>query len=106
MSDEELKKEIESIAGQLVEKYHAQKVILFGSAARGGFGPDSDLDFLIIKQDVPANRRERMREVRRLIEKRVPADYFVYTREELENRLRLGDPFLKAVIADGRVLYG
>ena len=106
MSDEELKKEIESIAGQLVQKYHAQKVILFGSAAGSGYGPDSDLDFLVIKQDVPVNSRERMREVRKLIESHLPVDYLIYKEEELENRLRMGDPFLKGIFTEGKVLYG
>ena len=106
MSDADLKKEIDSITLQLVNKYRAQKVVLFGSAARGQFGPDSDLDFLIVKQDVPQNRRERMRQVRRLVETRLPADYLVYRKEELENRLKLGDPFLKRVFAEGQVLYG
>jgi predicted nucleotidyltransferase len=106
MSKDELKKEIDSIVGQLVNIYHAQKVILFGSAANGSFGADSDLDFLVIKQDVPANGRERIRELRRLIEKHVPADFLVYNKEELELRLRLGDPFLKSVLAEGQVLYG
>ncbi len=106
MSDEDLKKEIDSITLQLVDKYRAQKVVLFGSAARGHFGPDSDLDFLIVKQDVPENRRERMRQVRRLVETRLPVDYLIYRKEELENRLSLGDPFIKGVFAEGKVLYG
>jgi predicted nucleotidyltransferase len=44
-----LQSEIESITAQLVEKYKPEKIILFGSAARGDATPDSDADFLIIK---------------------------------------------------------
>lgn len=106
MSSEDLKKEIDSIAGQLVAKYHAQKIILFGSAARGNYGPDSDLDFLVVKDDVPLLGRERMREVRKMIESHLPVDYLIFKNEELENRLRMGDPFLKGIFTEGKVLYG
>jgi predicted nucleotidyltransferase len=106
MSDADLKKEIDSITRQLVDKYQAQKVVLYGSAARGQFGPDSDLDFLIVKQDVPQNRRERMRQVRRLVDKHVATDFLVYTPEELERRVKLGDPFIKSVLNEGKTLHG
>ena len=42
-----IQNEIESITSQLIEKYKPEKVILFGSAARGDTNPDSDADFLI-----------------------------------------------------------
>jgi predicted nucleotidyltransferase len=34
-----------------VEAVHPQRVILFGSAARGTMGPDSDLDVLVVMPD-------------------------------------------------------
>ena len=46
-------KEIQSITKQLIEKYGPEKIILFGSAARGETRPDSDADFLIIKKQTP-----------------------------------------------------
>lgn len=46
-------KEIEHITTQIVEKYKPEKVILFGSAARGEAGYDSDADFLVIKKIHP-----------------------------------------------------
>ncbi len=45
--------EINSIVRQLVDKYRPIKVLLFGSAARGDFDRVNDLDFLIIKDDLP-----------------------------------------------------
>ena len=102
----DLQKEIESITRQIVEKYKPQKVFLFGSAAWGKFTPDSDLDFLVIKKDTPYLGRDRMRELRGLIDKHCAADFLVYRPEEFEKWLNLGDPFLKAVVKDGKVLYG
>ena len=98
--------EIESITAQLIVKYKPEKIILFGSAARGNATPDSDLDFLIIKNDTPYRGRDRMIEVSRLIDRNLPADFLIYRPEEFKKRLAMGDPFLEMVVAEGKVLYG
>lgn len=101
-----LQSEIESITTQLIEKYKPEKIILFGSAARGDATSDSDADFLIIKKDTPYKGRDRIIEVSRLIDRNIPADFLVYRPEEFDKRLSLGDPFLEMIIAEGKVLYG
>jgi uncharacterized protein len=99
-------KEIQSITKQLIQKYGPEKIILFGSAARGDSDQISDLDFLIIKRDVPLYGIDRMRELDELIDRNVAADMLVYRPDEFEERIRLGDPFIKTIIREGRVLYG
>ena len=99
-------KEIEGIAEQIIEKYHPDKIILFGSAARGELRRDSDADFLIIKKDTPFYGADRIRELSRLIKRNIPVDLLVYRPEEFETRLKMGDPFLKAILKEGKVLYG
>ena len=66
----DVEKEIKDITDQIVAKYDPEKIILFGSAARGNFTPDSDLDLLIIKKNTPLYGIDRMRELRRMIKKR------------------------------------
>ena len=45
---------IEEITHRLVEYYHPERIYLFGSAARGDGGADSDLDFcVVIPDDAP-----------------------------------------------------
>jgi predicted nucleotidyltransferase len=102
----DFEKEIQSITTQLIEKYGPEKIILFGSAARGEYDQANDLDFLIIKQDVPFYGIDRMRELDELIDRNVAADMLVYRPDEFEDRVRLGDPFIKAILREGRVLYG
>ena len=101
-----LQHEIESITAQLVEKYKPEKIILFGSAARGEVTPDSDVDLLIIKSDTPHYGADRIMEVSSLIQRDVPVDFLVYRPDEFERRLRLGDPFIELIVKEGKVLYG
>ena len=100
------KKEIESITAQIIEKYKPDKIILFGSATRGEITIDSDADFLIIKKHTPHYGADRIRELNRLIDRNIAVDFLVYRPDEFEKRLSMGDPFLKAIIKEGRVLYG
>ncbi len=102
----ESEQKAKAIAEQIVQKYHPQKIILFGSAAKNVMTEDSDFDFLIIKADAAHYGIDRMREVRRLVKKDVAADFLVYTPEEFDDLLRLGDPFLKGILREGKVLYG
>jgi uncharacterized protein len=105
MNSSLVQNEIESIKNQLIEKYKPEKIILFGSAA---WGEDeiNDIDLLIIKSDTPYYGIERMREIDRLIKRNVAADMLVYRPEEIKERLELGDPFIKKIFKEGKVLYG
>jgi predicted nucleotidyltransferase len=105
MTQTQLNIEIDSITRQLIEKYKAEKIILFGSAAEDRFTPDSDIDFFIIKRN-EKGFHERLVDVYRLIKKNVAADFIVYTPQELEERIALGDPFIKSILTEGKVLYG
>jgi len=102
----EIKTEIEAISGQIVDKYRPMKIILFGSAGRGDYGQVNDLDFLVIKEDVPLEGIDRMRELDRLIERNMAVDMLVYRPDEIDERIRLGDPFIKTILREGRVIYG
>ena len=106
MTKATLDKEIKSITDQIVKKYKAQKVILFGSAARGEFDPEkSDLDFFVVKDDRRKKFR-RMQTLYRLVKKNLPADFIVYTPKEVAERSKLGDPFILSILREGKILYG
>jgi len=98
--------EIDSIKNQLVEKYKPEKIILFGSAAWGEGGEVEDLDFFIIKKDIPYYGGDRLEELYRMLDTHVAVDYIVYKPEEVKERLALGDPFIKKIINEGTILYG
>ncbi|GAH16447.1 unnamed protein product [marine sediment metagenome] len=106
MKPKEIIAEIKNITDQIIHKYNPQKIILFGSAGRGEYDKVNDLDFLIIKDDVPIHGIARMRELDNLIERNIAADLLVYRSEEFEDRVKLRDPFIITILKEGQTLYG
>lgn len=98
--------EIKRIVEQLVKKYKPEKIILFGSAAQGNLENVNDLDFLIIKENVPFYGIDRIAELDEIIDRDMAIDILVFQPKEVEERLKLGDPFLKLIMKEGKVLYG
>ena len=106
MEPQEITSEIQNIIDQIIQKYKPLKIILFGSAGRREYDKVNDLDFLIIKKDVPEYGLARMRELDELIDRNIATDMLVYRPDEFEERVKLGDPFIKSILREGRVLYG
>jgi predicted nucleotidyltransferase len=106
MTKTEIVREIDNIKNQLIEKYRPEKIILFGSAAWGSGDEVNDLDFFIVKKDIPYYGSDRITELYRLMDTHTAVDYIVYKPEEVEKWLSLGDPFLKNIFAEGKLLYG
>lgn len=104
----DIQTETKLVVTKIVDSYKPEKVILFGSLARGEIRNDSDIDLLIIKRS-DKKRPFRVKDVfavLRGIERNYPLDAIVYTPEEIEKRVYLGDYFINRVLAEGKVLYG
>lgn len=100
---------IHHIAEKIRDNYHPEKIILFGSYAYGKPTEDSDIDIVVIKKEAEnSSSIDRSVEVRKILAEEnrlVPITPIVYTPEEIENRLSIGDDFVAEVLARGRVLY-
>lgn len=105
ISKEQFDKEIQNVVEQLIRLYKPEKVILFGSLAEGQIHQGTDIDLFIIKSDVPELGVDRIRELDALIKYKLATDFIVYRPEELDQRLKLGDPFVKNILQEGKVLY-
>ena len=105
ISKNQFDKEIQNIVQQLIDFYKPEKIILFGSLAKGRIEHGTDIDLFIIKSDVPEFGVDRIRQLDELIKYKLATDFIVYKPEELEQRLKLGDPFIKNIIEEGMVLY-
>ncbi len=75
---------LDEIVRRIVDFAHPDRIVLFGSAARGEAGPDSDLDLLIIKTDVVHRRRLAQQIYLNLFGIGVPVDVIVVTPEDVE----------------------
>ena len=99
------KKAIDDVIRQIADKFKPEKIILFGSYARGNPRPESDVDLLIV-MDTPL--REVQQEI--LIQKNLEMDLFgldliVQTPRKLQERVALGDSFLREILRDGIIVY-
>ena len=87
-----------------LKKDKPKAIILFGSAARGEAGEDSDLDILVIKE-TKKSFTERMREARSMIKTNTPMDIIVLTPQEAKD-LPKKNSFFAQILKEGKLLYG
>ena len=95
---------IEAIIEDL-KSYDPEKIILFGSVAKGISDAFSDIDMVIIKN---TNKRfiERLVEASRLIRKELqPVDLFIYTPGEIKLMKEEGNSFIEEALKNGRIVY-
>ena len=102
----EIHERLRNISERLKKEYNAEKVILFGSYARGEATEDSDVDILVI---APTKERmiDRMASVSRIIRdlrNGLPISPIVLTPEEFRRKLDIGDAFIQTIVEEGVVL--
>src|SRR5947209_17680653 len=77
---------IHEMARRLVREFHPERIILFGSYARGTAGPDSDADLLVVMR-VDGSRRRQAVEMERVLDGiGLPKDLMLATPEEAERK--------------------
>lgn len=96
--------EIRSIMNQIIYNYHPDRIILFGSCAKGQNTANSDIDLLIIK-NTDKRPIERLHEVHKPLDYNIPVDLLVYTPDEVEIYLSDETGFLSQILREGKVLY-
>ncbi len=96
---------LDEIVSRIVKRFHPERIILFGSHARGTAQTDSDVDLLIV-MPVPDTRRKLATEIDlSLVGIDIPTDVIVVTPEEVQrNKDRIGT-IIRPAMHEGRVLY-
>jgi predicted nucleotidyltransferase len=105
MRKNQLERIIEQMVVRIVERFDPERIILFGSAARGDAGPDSDVDLLVV---MPAEglKREKQLAIRKALRDiRTPVDIVVSTPEEFDWRQEIVGTIEYPAVREGRVLY-
>ncbi|HEX6270716.1 MAG TPA: nucleotidyltransferase domain-containing protein [Anaerolineales bacterium] len=95
---------IDEVVRQIAEKFKPQKIILFGSYARGNPRPESDVDILVV-METPLKESKQSLEIRRHLSVMFGLDLIVYKPQHLEKRLEMGDWFLRDILREGKVVY-
>jgi len=96
---------LEEILRRIVQIADPQQIILFGSAARGTMGPDSDLDLLVVTRG-PAHRRRLASEIYRQIGNvAYPVDVVVATPEDMAEFHDSPAVVISTAIREGETVY-
>ena len=88
----------------IAKKFLPEKIMLFGSYAKGNHAPHSDIDLLVI-MDTEQSTWDLAVEISLAVKHSFPMDIVVRTPKEIARRLRLGDFFIQSVMENGKVLY-
>jgi uncharacterized protein len=97
-------RQIREFSRKLAQEFRPERIVLFGSYARGSATADSDVDLLIILpfEGKPAAKSV---EIRMKLRPRFPVDLIVHTPARVRERLDMEDPFLREIMEQGKVLY-
>jgi len=89
----------------IVAQFQPEKIILFGSHARGDGTADSDVDLLIV-MPVEGSKRAKQLEIRAAVHDiRVPKDILISRPEEFQWRKDIIGTIERPAVREGRVLY-
>ena len=96
---------LDEMIRRIVVSVNPQQIVLFGSAARGEWGPNSDLDVLIVMPDGAHRRKTAQHIYRDLIGFPIATDVIVATQHDLAQGFE--DPSLvyHEALKQGRELY-
>ncbi|MBN1866603.1 nucleotidyltransferase domain-containing protein [Candidatus Sumerlaeota bacterium] len=98
-------RDIQRMVRRLVRRFKPDRIILFGSHARGTAGPDSDVDLLVV-MPVEGSKREKQVEMRvALHDIHTPKDIILVTPDEVARRRNIVGTIIYPAVREGRVLY-
>ena len=96
---------IDEMVRRIVAQFAPDKIVLFGSYARGQAGPDSDVDLLVIKPVTGSRRAERVAIRAALRGMGVAKDIVLATPEEVEDSRGMAGTLVRPALREGKVLY-
>ena len=96
---------LQEVVRRLVEAVDPDRIIMFGSRARGDAKPDSDLDLLIVKDSTEPRHRRAIPAYGALTGLGIPTDILWRTGAEIEDWSKVPNHVITTAIREGRVLY-
>ena len=96
---------IEQLVRRIIELVQPLRIILFGSAARGEMGPNSDIDVLVVMPEGVHRRRTAQLLYRQIRGLGVPFDILVATPDDLERHKDNIGLIYQSILREGREVY-
>ena len=96
--------DIRSLVQRIAEQYRPERIILFGSHARGDAREDSDVDLLVLLPVRVSNFRDAV-EILNSTDPHFAVDLIVRSPEDAQQRYELGDPLMREALDSGQVIY-
>ena len=92
------------VVQRIVQVADPDRIILFGSAARGEMRPDSDFDLLVIKRGI--HRRRLAQAIhRQLLGVGQAVDVVVVTPEDVEHYRHSAGMVIESALREGKTIY-
>jgi predicted nucleotidyltransferase len=95
---------LRAVVKRILSVIRPEKVILFGSAARGNIGPDSDIDVLVVAK-VSSRRRTAQKIYSSLVDVGISVDVVVVTPADVERYRDSVGTILEPALREGKVLF-
>lgn len=95
----------QEIVRRIVAATDPDKIIVFGSRARGDHRPDSDIDILVIKESSEPRYKRSRGLYGMLSDIMVGVDIVVYTPDEVREWQGARRAFVTTAVREGKVLY-
>ena len=105
MTRTDIQRGVQQVVKQVVSLARPQRVILFGSAAEGRVGPDSDLDFLVVVPDGRNVRQVTDHLNVGVSDRLMPCDFVVVTPSILRRHRHKQGMFYGEILEHGREVY-
>lgn len=97
-------RDIEDLSRRIAAEFKPERIVLFGSHARGTATSDSDVDLLVVLPH-EGSPVEKSVEIRLKVRPSFPLDLIVRSPQRVQERLSLGDTFVRDILDKGVVLY-
>jgi predicted nucleotidyltransferase len=97
--------QLDELVRRIVEAVHPLRIILFGSAARGEMGPNSDVDVLVVMPEGARRHRTALALYREVQGSPLYPEYVVATPSDLEKYGHAIGAVHAAALREGRELY-
>ena len=85
--------------------FQPEKIILFGSQAYGKPTPESDIDLLVVMPYEGRSAIGQAVHILKTLKLCLPLDLFVYSSQQIQERLKIGDRFVKEITDKGKLIY-